>query len=75
MLVELPGGRDVEGLGPGDVGKPTEHELGRGRQRGKRLYEGKTAPVSGGSSGSGQAIAIRLGQEGMSVAVNYVGKP
>ena len=34
---------------------------------------GKTAIVTGGSSGIGQAIAIRLGQEGVHVAVNYVG--
>jgi len=37
--------------------------------------EGKTAIVTGGSSGIGQAIAIRLGQEGVNVAVNYVGMP
>ena len=37
--------------------------------------EGKTAVVTGGSSGIGQAIAIRLGQEGVNVAVNYVGRP
>jgi NAD(P)-dependent dehydrogenase (short-subunit alcohol dehydrogenase family) len=40
-----------------------------------RGLEGKTAIVTGGSSGIGQAIAIRLGQEGMNVAVNYVGQP
>jgi glucose 1-dehydrogenase len=40
-----------------------------------RGLEGKTALVTGGSSGIGQAIAIRLGQEGVNVAVNYVGKP
>jgi glucose 1-dehydrogenase len=34
---------------------------------------GKTAIVTGGSSGIGQAIAIRLGHEGVNVAVNYVG--
>src|ERR671923_1090940 len=37
--------------------------------------QGKTAIVTGGSSGIGQAIAIRLGQEGVNVAVNYVGPP
>jgi glucose 1-dehydrogenase len=37
--------------------------------------EGKTAIVTGGSSGIGQAIAVRLGQEGVNVAVNYVGQP
>ena len=35
--------------------------------------QGKTAVVTGGSSGIGQAIAIRLGHEGVNVAVNYVG--
>ena len=37
--------------------------------------EGKTAIVTGGSSGIGQAIAIRLAQEGVNVAINYVGRP
>ncbi len=36
---------------------------------------GKVAVVTGGSSGIGQAIAIRLGQEGADVAINYVGRP
>ncbi|MGY1634091.1 glucose 1-dehydrogenase [Geodermatophilus sp. SYSU D01186] len=36
---------------------------------------GKKALVTGGSSGIGQAIAIRLGQEGVDVAINYVGPP
>jgi len=40
-----------------------------------RGLEGKTAIVTGGSSGIGQAIAIRLGEEGMNVGVNYVGRP
>jgi glucose 1-dehydrogenase len=35
----------------------------------------KVAVVTGGSSGIGQAIAVRLGQEGMNVAINYVGRP
>src|SRR5215471_5478066 len=35
--------------------------------------EGKTVIVTGGSSGIGQAIAVRLGHEGVNVAVNYVG--
>lgn len=36
---------------------------------------GKVALVTGGSSGIGQAIAVRLGQEGVDVAINYVGRP
>ena len=35
----------------------------------------KAALVTGGSSGIGQAIAIRLGEEGARVAINYVGLP
>jgi glucose 1-dehydrogenase len=37
--------------------------------------QGKVAVVTGGSSGIGQAIAIRLGEEGVDVAINYVGPP
>jgi glucose 1-dehydrogenase len=37
--------------------------------------QGKVAVVTGGSSGIGQAIAIRLGHEGVDVAINYVGRP
>jgi glucose 1-dehydrogenase len=40
----------------------------------KRL-QGKVALVTGGSSGIGQAIAIRLGADGAGVAINYVGRP
>ena len=36
-----------------------------------RGIEGKTALVTGGSSGIGQAIAVRLGEEGANVAINY----
>jgi glucose 1-dehydrogenase len=34
----------------------------------------KVAVVTGGSSGIGQAIAIRLAEEGVHVAINYVGR-
>jgi glucose 1-dehydrogenase len=37
--------------------------------------QGRVAVVTGGSSGIGQAIAIRLGEEGVDVAINYVGRP
>ncbi|MFL6136332.1 MAG: glucose 1-dehydrogenase [Frankiaceae bacterium] len=37
--------------------------------------QGKVAVVTGGSSGIGQAIAVRLGKEGVNVAINYVGRP
>ena len=37
--------------------------------------QGKVAVVTGGSSGIGQAIAIRLGEEGVNVAINFVGRP
>ena len=36
---------------------------------------GRRALVTGGSSGIGQAIAVRLGEEGVNVAINYVGRP
>lgn len=36
---------------------------------------GRRALVTGGSSGIGQAIAVRLGEEGVDVAINYVGPP
>src|SRR5215472_12640370 len=40
-----------------------------------KALQDKVALVTGGSSGIGQAIAIRLGEEGVNVAINYVGRP
>jgi len=37
--------------------------------------EGRVAVVSGSSSGIGQAIAIKLAEEGASIVVNYAGHP
>src|SRR5690349_6733062 len=56
---------------------PGQHRIGRcfGRERLVKGLQGKVAVVTGGSSGIGQAIAIRLGEEGVDVAINYVGRP
>src|SRR3954464_8464035 len=67
----LAGAVTVRGVGGTGPAKPSEilMELSCGDSR------GETAIVTGGSSGIGQAIAIRLGEEGVNVGVNYVGRP
>ena len=40
-----------------------------------KALQGKVALVTGGSSGIDQAIAIRLGADGASVAINYGASP
>ncbi len=35
---------------------------------------GKRAIVTPGSSGIGQVIAVRVGEEGVDVAINYMGR-
>jgi glucose 1-dehydrogenase len=39
----------------------------------KRMQD-KIAVVTGGSSGIGQSVAIRLGAEGANVAINFAGR-
>ncbi|MGH8938155.1 MAG: SDR family NAD(P)-dependent oxidoreductase, partial [Actinomycetes bacterium] len=54
----------------------TERFKGRRRRENTmKGLQGKDAVVTGGSSGIGQAIAIRLGEEGVDVAINYGGRP
>jgi glucose 1-dehydrogenase len=45
------------------------------RTKGLRGIEGKNVLVTGGSSGIGQAIAIRFAEYGANVAINYLRKP
>jgi glucose 1-dehydrogenase len=60
------------GVTPGPAGGQPPSRTTTGRTAMKGL-QGKVAVVTGGSSGIGQAIAIRLGEEGVNVAINYVG--
>jgi glucose 1-dehydrogenase len=45
------------------------------RTRGLRGLEGKNVLVTGGSSGIGQAIAVRFAEYGANVAINYLSTP
>jgi glucose 1-dehydrogenase len=45
------------------------------RTRGLRGLEGKNVLVTGGSSGIGQAIAVRFAEYGANVAINYLRRP
>ncbi len=41
----------------------------------RRPLDGKTVLITGASSGIGKAIALEMGRQGASVAVNYLGNP
>jgi glucose 1-dehydrogenase len=45
------------------------------RTKGLRGLEGKSVLVTGGSSGIGQAIAVRFAEYGSNVAINYLRRP
>jgi glucose 1-dehydrogenase len=45
------------------------------RTRGLRGLEGRNVLVTGGSSGIGQAIAVRFAEYGANVAINYLRRP
>ena len=45
------------------------------RTKGLRGLEGKNVLVTGGSSGIGQAIAVRFAEYGANVAINYLRQP
>jgi glucose 1-dehydrogenase len=52
-----------------------ERVLSDKRTRGLRGLEGKNVLVTGGSSGIGQAIAVRFAEYGANVAINYLRRP
>src|SRR6266545_6585927 len=47
----------------------------RPRTAGLRGVRGKNVLVTGGSSGIGQAIAVRFAEHGANVAINYLRQP
>ena len=52
-----------------------EQVLSKQRTRGLSGLEGKNVLVTGGSSGIGQAIAVRFAEYGANVAINYLRQP
>src|ERR671911_2720750 len=48
---------------------------GAPRMKGLQGIEGKNVLVTGGSSGIGQAIAVRFAEYGANVAINYLRQP
>jgi glucose 1-dehydrogenase len=52
-----------------------EQTLSDNRTPGLRGLEGKNVLVTGGSSGIGQAIAVRFAEYGANVAINYLSQP
>jgi glucose 1-dehydrogenase len=54
---------------------PQAAATGSPRTRGLRGLEGKNVLVTGGSSGIGQAIAVRFAEYGANVAINYLRQP
>jgi glucose 1-dehydrogenase len=51
------------------------HATAEPRTKGLRGIEGKNVLVTGGSSGIGQAIAVRFAEYGANVAINYLRQP
>jgi len=51
------------------------HATAAPRTKGLRGIEGKNVLVTGGSSGIGQAIAVRFAEYGANVAINYLRQP